>query len=138
MATKLPTSNAFEDFLETPKSDKHFRLNISRNTLIAALVSLLIHALILLFVLPTLKQAPELAPPPFEVVLAQPEQAETPPAPLPEILPPEPIPEMPVKPVKKPKVMTKPVTKTLKATDFSVPEVLTTPKPAADSLPTDP
>ena len=138
MATKLPTSNAFEDFLQTPKSDKHFRLNISRNTLIAALVSLLIHALILLFVLPTLKQAPELAPPPFEVVLAQPEQAETPPAPLPETLPPEPIPEMPVKPVKKPKVMTKPVTKTPKATDFSVPGVMTTPKPATDSLPTDP
>ena len=138
MATKLPTNNAFEDFLQTPKSDKHFRLNISRNTLIAALVSLLIHALILFFVVPTLKQAPELTPPPFEVVLAQPEQTETPPAPLPEILPPEPIPERPVAPIKKPKVMTKPVTKTPKATDFSVPKVLTTPKPAADSLPTDP
>ena len=138
MATKLPTSNAFEDFLQTPKSDKHFRLNISRNTLIAALVSLLIHALILIFVLPTLKQAPELAPPPFEVVLAQPEQAEIPPVPLPETLPQEPIPELPVQPIKKPKVMTKPVTKTPKATDFSVPKVLTTPKPAADSLPTDP
>ena len=138
MATKLPTNNAFEDFLQTPKSDKHFRLNISRNTLIAALVSLLIHALILFFVVPTLKQAPELTPPPFEVVLAQPEQTETPPAPLPEILPPEPIPERPVAPIKKPKVMTKPVTKTPKVTDFSVPKVLTTPKPAADSLPTDP
>ena len=138
MATKLPTSNTFEDFLKTPKSDKHFRLNISRNTLIAALVSLLIHALILFFVLPTLKQAPELAPPPFEVVLAQPEQAETPPVPLPETMPQEPIPEQPAAPIKKQKVMTKPATKTPKPSDFSVPDVLTTPKPAAASLATDP
>lgn len=135
MATKLPSNNAFEEFLQTPKTDIHFRLSVSRNTLIAFLVSLLIHALILFFVVPKLKQAPEVEPPPFEVVLAQPEQVETPPAPLPEILPPEPIPEPPAEPIKKPKVMTKPKTKTSKPSDFSVPDVLATPQPAPDKVP---
>lgn len=138
MATKLPSNNAFEEFLQTPKIDKHFRLSVSRNTLIAFIVSLLIHALILFFVLPKIKQAPEIEPPPFEVVLAQPEQVETPPTPLPEVLPQEPIPERPVELVKKPKVMTKPATKTPKPSDFSVPDVMTTPKPAPEKLPTKP
>ena len=138
MATKLPSNNAFEEFLQTPKIDKHFRLSVSRNTLVAFIVSLLIHALILFFVVPNLKQAPEVEPPPFEVVLAQPEQAETPPAPLPETLSQEPIPEPPAAPVKKPKVMTKPATKTPRPSDFSVPDVMTTPKPVPDNLPSKP
>ena len=132
MAVKLPTNNAFEEFLQTPKSDRHFRLNISRNTLIAFLVSLIIHAIILFFVVPKLKQAPEVEPPPFEVVLAQPEAT---PEPLP--LPPEPIPEPPKKEesINKPKVMTKPVDKKAKPTDFTVPEVMTAQKPAPKSMP---
>lgn len=139
MATKLPSNNAFDDFLQTPKSDKHFRLNFSRNTLIAFIVSLLIHAIILFFVVPKIKQAPEVEPPPFEVVLAQPEATPQPPIsePLPEPLP-EPTPE-PVekpKPVKKPKVMTKPASKIPKPSDFSVPDVMAIPKPAPDKLPT--
>jgi outer membrane biosynthesis protein TonB len=144
MATKLPSNNAFEEFLQTPKADIHFRLSVSRNTLIAFIVSLLVHALILFFVMPKFKQEPEAEPPPFRVVLAQPQQAETPPAPLPEILPQEPIPESPAEPVKKtepikkPKVMTKPKTKASKPSDFSVPDVLATPKPAPDNLPTKP
>ena len=120
MPIKLPSNNAFEDFLHRPKSDKHFRLNISRNTLIAFLASLLIHAIILFFVVPKLKQAPEVEPPPFEVVLAQPEarpQPEIKPEPLP--LPPEPPKK--VEPIDKPKVMTKPKDKKPKPTDFSVP-----------------
>ncbi len=135
MATKLPSNNAFEEFLQTPKIDKHFRLSVSRNTLVAFIVSLLIHALILFFVVPKLKQAPEVEPPPFKVVLAQPEQAETSPAPLPEVLPQEPIPEPPVEPIKKPKVMTKPKTKASKPSDFSVPDVLATPQPVPDKVP---
>ena len=141
MPIKLPSNNAFDDFLQTPKSDKHFRLNFSRNTLIAFIVSLLIHAIILFFVVPKIKQAPEVEPPPFEVVLAQPEATPQPPIsePLPEPLP-EPTPE-PVekpKPVKKPKVMTKPASKIPKPSDFSVPDVMATPKPAPDKLPTKP
>lgn len=135
MAAKLPSNNAFEDFLQTPKIDKHFRLSVSRNTLAAFIVSLLIHALILFFVLPKIKQVPEVEPPPFQVVLAQPETE-----PLP--LPPEPIAEPPVEPVKKvepikqPKVMTKQKSKPPKPSDFSVPDVLTTPQPAPDKVPT--
>jgi outer membrane biosynthesis protein TonB len=135
MATKLPSNNAFEEFLQTPKIDKHFRLSISRNTLVAFIVSLLVHALILFFVVPKLKQAPEVEPPPFEVVLAQPEQVETPPVPLPETLPQEPVPEPPAEPIKKPKVMTKPKSKTSKPSDFSVPDVMTIPEPAPDKVP---
>ncbi len=100
MATKLPSNNAFEEFLQTPKSDIHFRLSVSRNTLVAFIVSLLVHAVILFFVMPKFKQAPEVEPPPFKVVLAQPEQVETPPAPLPEIPPHELIPEPPAEPIK--------------------------------------
>jgi hypothetical protein len=138
MATKLPTTNAFEEFLQTPKNDKHLRLNISRNTIIAFAISLLIHALILFFLVPKLKQAPEVEPPPFEVVLAQPEaapqpeQIETPPQePIAEPLP-EPV-EKP-EPIKKPKVMTKPVDKKPKPSDFSVPDVMATPKPTPEPV----
>lgn len=136
MAAKLPTNNAFEAFLQTPKTDKYLRLNISRNTLISFVVSLLIHAIILSFIVPKIKQAPDVEPPPFEVVLAQPEATIQPPVPMPKVPKPEPVkkPE-PFKkpPIKQPKVMTKPATKQLKPKDFSVPDVLTTQKP--DQLP---
>ena len=144
MAVKLPTNNAFEEFLQTPKTDQHFRLNISRNTLVAFIVSLLIHAIILFFVLPKLKQTPEVEPPPFEVMLAQPKQAETPPAPLPDAIPMEPTAEPLPKPIKKtesikkPKVMTKPADKKPKPTDFSVPDVMATHKPTPENSPTNP
>lgn len=139
MAAKLPTNSAFEEFLQTPSTDKHFRLSISRNTLIAFIVSLLIHAIILFFVVPKLKQTPDVEPPPFEVVLAQPEAVPQPPTaePLPEPIP-EPV-ETP-KPVKKaaptdkPKVMTKPADKKSKPTDFTVPDVMATPKPAPEPM----
>jgi hypothetical protein len=135
MPIKLPSNNAFEEFLQTPKTDRHFRLNISRNTLIAFLISLLIHAIILFFVVPKIKQAPEVEPPPFQVVLAQPEATPQPPQPIAE-----PLPEPPKKaePIKKPKVITKPATKTPKPSDFSVPDVLAKPKPAPENLPTQP
>ena len=135
MAAKLPTNNAFEDFLQTPKLDKQFRLSINRNTLLAFIVSVLIHALILFFVVPKLKQAPE--PSPFEVVLAQPELK---PQPEPQVipLPTEPVKKPTEKPVKKPRVMTKPADKKPKPTDFTVPDVLTTPKPQPESLPKNP
>ncbi len=139
MAAKLQPDN-FEEFLQKPKTDRHFRLNISRNTLIAFIVSLLIHAIILFFVVPKLKQTPEVEPPPFQVVLRQPESQQQPESqPQPEAAPiPEPIPE-PL-PIKKPKVMTKPadkksVDKKPKPSDFSVPDVMATPKPVPESMP---
>ena len=137
MAAKLPINNAFEEFLQTPKLDKQFRLSINRNTLIAFIVSLLIHAVILFFVVPKIKQAPEPEPSPFEVVLAQPESK---PQPEPQVIPPpaEPVKKPTEKPVKKPRVMTKPADKKPKPTDFTVPDVLTTPKPQSESLPKKP
>lgn len=139
MATKLPTNNAFEEFLQTPKTDRHFRLNISRNTLIAFIVSLFIHAIILFFVVPNLKQAPEVEPPPFQVVLRQPEIKPQPESqPQLEAAPPIAAPEP--EPIKKPKVMTKPidkkpVDKKPKPSDFSVPDVMAIPKSAPESMP---
>ena len=139
MATKLPTNNAFEEFLQTPKTDRHFRLNISRNTLIAFIVSLFIHAIILFFVVPNLKQAPEVEPPPFQVVLMQPEIKPQPESqPQLEAAPPIAAPEP--EPIKKPKVMTKPidkkpVDKKPKPSDFSVPDVMAIPKSAPESMP---
>jgi hypothetical protein len=139
MPIKLPSNNAFEEFLQSPKGDRHFRLNISRNTLIAFLISLIIHAIVLFFVVPKLKQAPEVEPPPFEVVLAQPEATPQPlplpPEPIAEPLP-EPPKEMPVKkPAAKPKVMTKPMDKKSKPTDFTVPDVLEVPKETPNKVP---
>ena len=146
MAVKLPINNAFEAFLQTPKLDKQFRLSINRNTLLAFIVSLLIHALILFFVVPKLKQAPVPEPAPFEVVLAQPELKpqvipQPPAAPEKKLIekPPENPKEKPVKkPVKKTRVMTKPADKKLKPTDFTVPNVLASPKPQPEPLPRKP
>jgi outer membrane biosynthesis protein TonB len=127
MATKLPTNNAFEDFLLSPKGDKLIRFNISRNTLIAFAISLLIHAIILFFVVPKIQMEKIEEPTTFEVVLAQPEIK-------PEPLPQEPMPERlsepvsEVKPIEKPKVITQKPNKNAKPPVFSVPEVLTTEK----------
>jgi hypothetical protein len=139
MATKLPTNNSFEEFLLSPKGDKLIRLHASRNTLIAFAISLLIHAVILFFVVPKIKQTPELEPPPFEVMLAQPE-AELKALPLPPEPIAEPLPEPPKKaqPIDKPRVMTKPADKKPNPTDFTVPDILATPRPAPDNLPTKP
>lgn len=136
MATKLPANNTFEDFLLSPKGDSLIRLHISRNSIIAFVISLLIHAVILFFVVPKIKQAPEVEPPPFQVVLAQPEVEPLPPQPEPIA---EPLPEPPKQvPINKPKVMTKPADKKPNPTDFTVPDVLATPRPAPDNLPTKP
>jgi outer membrane biosynthesis protein TonB len=127
MATKLPTNNAFEDFLLSPKGDKLIRFNISRNTLIAFAISLLIHAIILFFVVPKIQMEKIEEPTTFEVVLAQPEikPEPLPQEPIPERIP-EPVPE--VKPIEKPKVITQKPNKNAKPPVFTVPEVLTTEK----------
>ncbi len=140
MAAKLPSNNAFEEFLQSPRGDRQFKLHISRNTLLAFFLSLLIHAIVLFFVVPKLKQAPEVEPPPFQVVLAQPEAEPVPlpPAPISEPMSEQPKKITPIKktqPIDKPKVMTKPADKTSKPTDFSVPDVLDTAKPTPKKIP---
>ncbi|MGB7815609.1 MAG: hypothetical protein WBL28_04575 [Methylotenera sp.] len=135
MATNPLTNNDFETFLQKPRGDRQIRLNISRNTLIALVVSLLLHALILFFVIPKIEFEKPKESPTFEVVLAQPKQAEAIPEQPQEAIPgrpPEPIAE----PVKKPpKVITKQAARDAKPPVFSVPEVLATNRPEPEALP---
>ena len=61
MASLVTENNTLEAFLAKPRGDKHIRLNISRNTLIAFLVSIALHVLVLFLVLPkiNLNSAPQ-------------------------------------------------------------------------------
>jgi hypothetical protein len=101
MAINPPTNNAFEAFLQKPRGDKLIRLHISRNTLIAFVISILIHALILFFVVLKIKFDQVKESPTFEVVLEQPKKAEIIEKPLPQ----EPIPErLPEPSIEQPKL----------------------------------
>ncbi|MES2636737.1 MAG: hypothetical protein V4605_05375, partial [Pseudomonadota bacterium] len=129
----LNNDSHFDAFLQKPRSDQVFRIQISRNTLIAIVVSLIIHALILFFALP--KFEPDKAQLPareLEVSLAPPtpekKQAEAPveqPAAPAEVIP-EPTP----KPKPKPKVITQQAEAPPKKPAFKVPDVLATQKPS--------
>lgn len=116
------------------RGDRLIRINISRNTLLAFVFSILLHAILFMLVIPKIEfDAPETAAPTtIEVSLAPP----TPPTPepTPEVVTevaPEPVKEPPKvkpQPVKPPKVMTQP--KSIeKPPVFSVPEVAESPKP---------
>lgn len=146
MATN-PISNQFtEDFLRRPHGDKFIRLNISRNTLIALIISIFLHALILSFVVPISFDKPSAPPQTIEVSLAPKPVAVAPPAEISNV-PPQTKPEpKPKTQPKIPRVITvKPKTE---PPVFSVPDVLATPKPepvpqppneapATESAPTD-
>ena len=128
--------NSFDDFLQKPRGDKVFRLQFSRNTLIAILISLLIHALIAFFALPKFEpDKAELPARELEVSLAPPtpekkaaeSPVEKPAAPV------EVVPEPTPKP--KPKVITQQTNKAPKKPAFKVPDVLATQKPAPDKTP---
>lgn len=130
-------TNTFDEFLLSPRGDKLIRINISRNTLIAVIVSLLLHVLILFLIVPHIPLNNASAPPTsIEVSLAPPKQAEKviePPLP-------EPVPEKPPEPpahkvIKtKPKVMTQKPNRSEKP-PFTVPDVLATPKPVPEVVP---
>lgn len=132
----LNSEHSFDAFLEKPRGDQVFRIQFSRNTLIAVIISLLIHALIAFFALP--KFEPDKAESPareLEVSLAPPtperKVAElTPETPA---VPPEVVPEPIVKP--KPKVITQQINKPAKKPAFKVPDVLATNKPAPEKIP---
>jgi hypothetical protein len=131
MAPKLPTNNAFEEYLQSPKGDKQLRLNISRNTLIAFIISLLLHAVILFFVVPKFEQDKLKEPTTFQVDLALPKQAKVEPQPKPQELIPELLPE----PLPQKKILTQKSNKTPKPSTFKVPEIISTPKPSPESTP---
>jgi hypothetical protein len=126
------------------RGDRLIRINLSRNTLIAIIFSLLIHGLILLTVVPQINFDNAAAPQPqaIEVSLAPPKSAQ-----VIEPKPQEKQQEAPkVKPPKtirpSPKVIAQKPNRNVKPS-FTVPEVLTTPKPSPevappkDSAPTD-
>jgi outer membrane biosynthesis protein TonB len=137
MAIDQSPDNTFDEFLLSPRGDKLIRISISRNTMIAIICSLLLHAIVLLLVLPQIQLNNASAPPSraIEVSLAPP----TPPKAV-EQLPPEPLPEpQPEKPAPKvtkttPKVMTQKHNSNAKPS-FTVPDVLAVPKPSPEVVP---
>ena len=115
-------NSSLDDFLAKPHGDKAIRFNISRNTLIAFLVSVALHLFILLLVFPkiNLNSAPQTTI--IEVNLAPKTTA-------PVATPSPIIPEEKPTPEPKPKIIAqKPVSKPNKPkpSDFSVPNAITT------------
>lgn len=124
-------ANQFDEFLLKPRGDKLIRINISRNTLIAIIFSLLVHGLLLIVMLPKIDFNNAASPQPtaLEVSLAPP----TPP----KVEIPEPTPVKPEPEVKKspPKVITRKPSKNTKPSTFSVPDVIATKQPTPEPLP---
>ena len=134
MASQLSPDQTPEELLLTPRGDKLIRISISRNTLIALICSLIIHALILLAVVPQINfSPPDSSRTTIEVSLAPPKQPEPVVVPTPEP-PPEPVKE-PVQRPKLPKVMTQKPKPNALPPAFKVPEVMATPKPAPETVP---
>ena len=128
--TPLETSvDQFDEFLLKPRGDKFIRINISRNTLIAIIFSLLVHGLLLIVFLPKIDFNNPASPQPkaLEVSLAPP----TPPKVEVPVIP-EPEPTVTKSP---PKVITRKPSKSTKPSAFSVPDVLSTKQPTPEPLP---
>lgn len=140
MTDKL--NQTFEEFFLAPRSryvrgDQQIRINISRNTLIALVLSVIFHALVLLVILPKINfdNPPSSLATPIVVNLAPAKKAEVIPEKLPE--PQENPKEIPEKLVKKNKT-TKVITRNSDAESkpvFTVPDAMTTPKPSPEVLP---
>lgn len=132
--------NSPEKLLPVQHGDKLIRINISRNTLIAFVLSILLHAIALLFVLPQIQLVTPTASSSqtIEVSLAPPKQADE--VVAEEVLPEPPLAEPePIEPVKKPKPKTKVIAKKPvpdeKPPTFSIPDVLATNKPTPEIIP---
>jgi hypothetical protein len=141
----LNDENSLDNFLRQPRGDKQWRLNISRNTLLAILFSLLLHSLILLIPKPkTIKQEAILPSRELTISLAPPtpKKTEKPEVVKPEVLaeaepikPPEPI-KKPKKPAKqKPKVITQKTNKPAKPPEFTVPDEMVAKEIKPDKTP---
>jgi hypothetical protein len=134
MALSAPDINSLEAYLAKPRGDKLLRLHISRNTLIAFVVSISLHLLVLLFFVPKIDL--NNSPPSSTIVVNLAPQTK---APEPAI---EPMQIPPIQPEVKPepKIITKkPAYKPSKPSpkDFSVPKVLTQDK-NEQVMPTEP
>jgi hypothetical protein len=124
--------DSFDEFLLKPRGDKLIRINVSRNTLIAIIFSLLVHALVLMVVLPHINFDNASAPQPtaLEINLAPPVTPKIKIPVLPEHTNPEP--EVTKSP---PKVMIQKSSKNNKHANFSVPEVIALKQHIPDPLP---
>ncbi|NOT65141.1 MAG: hypothetical protein HOP06_03750 [Methylotenera sp.] len=87
-----------EVLLKAPRADKQIRINISRNTLIAFIISILLHALILAFITPIL----------FDNASAPRQTIEVSLAPKPVVTPPAAMPNEPPQTKPEPKLKTQP------------------------------
>ena len=120
--------------MRKPRGDKQIRLNVSRNALIAFAISIVLHLLVLLFLVPKIDLNPSPRATTIEVSLA--------PKPTAPVVMPEPQPEpapspTPAPEVKKKIIAKKPTNKPSKpkVKDFSVPAVMTTPQPIPQQAP---
>ena len=135
MAKTLLQDNPIDCFLAKPLGDRSIRIHISRNTLLALLVSIVLHVLVLWLIFPTvnLNTAPKSTA--IEVTLAP---KKTVPVPVP--VQPEVKPE-PQKPEPNKKIIAqKPASKPSqpKDHDFTVPKTMTTPQPSPQQTPVTP
>ncbi|MDI1298192.1 hypothetical protein [Methylotenera sp.] len=132
--TPLITSvDQFDEFLLKPRGDKFIRINISRNTLIAIIFSLLVHGLLLVVFLPKIDFNSPASPQPkaLEVSLAPPTPPKVETPVIPEPTPVKPEPKVTKSP---PKVITRKPSKSTKPSTFSVPDVLSTKQPTPEPL----
>lgn len=131
MALPLPTNNyAGEEFLTKPRGDRQIRFNVSRNTLIAFIISIALHLLVLLLVVPKFDLNPAPQATTIEVSLAP-----RPTAPVVTPTPPQ-IEEHKVEPTV---IAQKPSSKPRKSTNnFTVPKVLTQQQPSPQQVPPTP
>lgn len=129
----LSDDHSFDAFLQKPRGDKVFRIQVSRNTLIAAIASLIIHALIFFFALPQFEQDEAVLPARELVVSLAPPTPEKRISDSPVETPATPVEIVPA-PTPKPKVITQQPRKTPTKPVFKVPDVLATQKPAPEKI----
>ncbi|MGZ8270334.1 MAG: hypothetical protein ACXW1T_04070 [Methylophilus sp.] len=127
--------NSLDTFLKNSRRDKSISIKVSRNTLIAFVVSIILHGLLLWVALPKLDMSSPLPKSDtIEITLAPPPKAieptiDVPPPPSPKVeeVTPKVIAKKPsVKPAKP------------QPQDFSVPKVLTQPEPSIQKVPESP
>ena len=137
-ALNASLANAQQAFHLPTKSDRHLNIRISRNTSIAIVISLIIHAVILFFVLPQLIKPNSVFPPPqaLTITLNKPQPQKNPePETKPEPPKPEPKHQKIVKKVTPPVMATQ---KPQSNNQFQVPTKQTEPpKPTPADQPVD-
>jgi hypothetical protein len=124
----IETQSSVIAFLESPRQDSIIRLHVSRNTLIAIILSVLLHALLFWASWPIMETKTAAAPKTIQVTLAPPPKQQLPDVIAPPAEPPAPPPEVIAPPPQTKKPAKKPA-------PLNNPEVMTQPKPSQDTLP---